>query len=51
MKSMLASLGAILSVLVAGIVFDASGAERFITYFVSYTGFYLSINDNKEESE
>jgi hypothetical protein len=51
MKSMLATIGAILSVLVARIVFDASAAEGFITYFASYAGLYLSINDNKEESE
>jgi hypothetical protein len=47
-KSMLATFGAIISALVAGFIFDASTSERFITYLVSYTAVYLTINENKE---
>jgi hypothetical protein len=48
MKAMLATIGAILSTLAARILFDASAAEGFITYFASYAGLYLSVSDNKE---
>jgi hypothetical protein len=47
-KSILATLGAIISALVSGFIFDASAAERYITYLVSYTSVYLTINENKE---